>query len=48
VSLPDGVQSLSNLSSLIIENCPKLKKRCKKERGEDWPKIAHIPENIIY
>uniref|UniRef100_A0A2K1R6J7 Uncharacterized protein n=1 Tax=Populus trichocarpa TaxID=3694 RepID=A0A2K1R6J7_POPTR len=48
VSLPDGVQSLSNLSSLIIETCPKLKNRCKKERGEDWPKIAHIPEIIIY
>uniref|UniRef100_A0A6N2LDV1 Uncharacterized protein n=1 Tax=Salix viminalis TaxID=40686 RepID=A0A6N2LDV1_SALVM len=43
VSLPDGVQSLSNLSELKINNCPELEKRCKKEKGEDWPKISHIP-----
>uniref|UniRef100_A0A6N2KE28 Uncharacterized protein n=1 Tax=Salix viminalis TaxID=40686 RepID=A0A6N2KE28_SALVM len=43
VSLPDGVQSLSNLSQLTIHNCPELAKRCKKEKGEDWPKISHIP-----
>uniref|UniRef100_A0A6N2LGS9 Ribosome biogenesis protein BMS1/TSR1 C-terminal domain-containing protein n=1 Tax=Salix viminalis TaxID=40686 RepID=A0A6N2LGS9_SALVM len=43
VSLPDGVQSLGNLSQLTIDNCPELTKRCKKEKGEDWPKISHIP-----
>ncbi|KAG6743249.1 hypothetical protein POTOM_054199 [Populus tomentosa] len=43
VCLPEGLQSLRNLSDLIIDNCPNLKKRCAKERGEDWPKIAHIP-----
>ncbi|KAJ6370849.1 hypothetical protein OIU77_001370 [Salix suchowensis] len=43
VSLPDGLQSLSNLSRLIIGKCPELAKRCKKEKGEDWPKISHIP-----
>ncbi|KAJ6734179.1 hypothetical protein OIU79_001436 [Salix purpurea] len=43
VSLPDGVQSLSNLSQLTIDKCPELAKRCKKEKGEDWPKISHIP-----
>ncbi|KAJ6735193.1 hypothetical protein OIU79_002292 [Salix purpurea] len=43
VSLPDGLQSLSNLNHLIIHNCPELEKRCKKEKGEDWPKISHIP-----
>uniref|UniRef100_A0A6N2LF01 AAA+ ATPase domain-containing protein n=1 Tax=Salix viminalis TaxID=40686 RepID=A0A6N2LF01_SALVM len=43
VSLPDGVQSLSNLSKLTIYGCPELAKRCKKEKGEDWPKISHIP-----
>ncbi|KAJ6735162.1 LEUCINE-RICH REPEAT-CONTAINING [Salix purpurea] len=43
VSLPDGLQSLSNLSQLTIYNCPELEKRCKKEKGEDWPKISHIP-----
>ncbi|KAG5227353.1 disease resistance protein [Salix suchowensis] len=44
VSLPDGLQSLSNLSRLIIHECPELEKRCKKEEGEDWPKISHIPK----
>ncbi|KAG5227333.1 disease resistance protein [Salix suchowensis] len=47
VSLPDGVQSLSNLSKLTIYNCPELAKRCKKEKGEDWPKISHIPHITI-
>ncbi|KAJ6370843.1 hypothetical protein OIU77_001364 [Salix suchowensis] len=47
VSLPDGVQSLSNLSNLTIDNCPELAKRCKKEKGEDWPKISHIPHITI-
>ncbi|KAG5227323.1 disease resistance protein [Salix suchowensis] len=44
VSLPDGLQSLSNLNHLRIDNCPELAKRCKKEKGEDWPKISHIPD----
>ncbi|KAG6742076.1 hypothetical protein POTOM_055362 [Populus tomentosa] len=43
VSFPDGVQSLNNLSKLIIDECLNLEKRCEKEEGEDWPKIAHIP-----
>ncbi|XP_011021421.1 PREDICTED: putative disease resistance protein RGA4 isoform X2 [Populus euphratica] len=43
VSFPDGVQSLNNLSKLIIDECPYLEKRCAEKRGEDWPKIAHIP-----
>ncbi|KAG5227356.1 disease resistance protein [Salix suchowensis] len=42
-SLPDGLQSLSNLGHLMINNCPYLTERCKKEEGEDWPKISHIP-----
>ncbi|KAJ6867450.1 hypothetical protein NC652_038610 [Populus alba x Populus x berolinensis] len=42
-SLPKSIQRLTSLRDLIIDNCPNLKKRCAKERGEDWPKIAHIP-----
>ncbi|KAG5227335.1 disease resistance protein [Salix suchowensis] len=47
VSLPDGVQSLSNLKQLTIDNCPYLTQRCKKDKGEDWPKISHIPHITI-
>ena len=33
----------ATLSQLYLRNCPVLKQRCSKEKGEDWPKIAHIP-----
>ncbi|KAL4363063.1 hypothetical protein GQ457_04G021860 [Hibiscus cannabinus] len=42
-SLPRGMRNLSALQTLRIKGCPHLEKRCKKERGEDWPNIAHIP-----
>ncbi|KAI9379725.1 hypothetical protein POPTR_017G136266v4 [Populus trichocarpa] len=43
-SLPDSIQHLTSLLSLVIYDCPNLEKRCEKERGKDWPKIAHIPD----
>ncbi|KAK7367054.1 hypothetical protein VNO80_09060 [Phaseolus coccineus] len=43
-SLPSSIQRLTNLSSLTINKCPYLKKRCKRETGEDWQYIKHIPE----
>ncbi|KEH16618.1 putative disease resistance protein RGA3 [Medicago truncatula] len=43
-SLPDNFQQLQNLQKLRICGCPKLEKRCKRGIGEDWHKIAHIPE----
>ena len=42
-SLPDELQCLRSLRSLKIANCPLLAKRCEKGIGEDWSKIAHIP-----
>jgi hypothetical protein len=46
-SLPESIQHLTSLQSLTIVECPNLKKRCEKDLGEDWPKIAHIPNISI-
>ncbi|KAJ6861592.1 disease resistance protein RGA1 isoform X2 [Populus alba x Populus x berolinensis] len=47
-SLPESIQHLTSLQSLAIWICPNLKKRCEKDLGEDWPKIAHIPDISIF
>lgn len=43
-SLPEDIRSLKNLWLLDIPGCSQPEERCRKETGEDWPKIAHIPD----
>ncbi|RWR72601.1 hypothetical protein CKAN_00083600 [Cinnamomum micranthum f. kanehirae] len=42
LSLPASLQKVTTLQTLIIASCPSLEKRCAKEKGEDWYKIAHV------
>ncbi|XP_060184152.1 putative disease resistance protein RGA1 [Lycium barbarum] len=43
-SLPDSMSHLTTLRMLKIQKCPGLTRRCEKDTGEDWSKIAHIQE----
>ncbi|KAJ0613072.1 hypothetical protein HanHA300_Chr01g0034251 [Helianthus annuus] len=47
LSLPDEIQSFKDLNKLEITRCKHLNKRCKREKGEDWHKISHIPDLSI-
>ena len=47
-SLPEEIRSLTSLESLEIYHCPILLKRCQRQIGEDWPKIAHIPQLFLF
>nr|XP_023874913.1 putative disease resistance protein RGA3 [Quercus suber] len=41
-ALPHLLQT-ATVQELIISGCPQLEQRCRKEKGEDWTKISHIP-----
>ncbi|KAJ0092671.1 hypothetical protein Patl1_26821 [Pistacia atlantica] len=42
-TLPEWISNSSSLSTLKINDCSKLSKRCRNNMGMDWSKIAHIP-----
>ncbi|KAH7524818.1 hypothetical protein FEM48_Zijuj06G0159400 [Ziziphus jujuba var. spinosa] len=46
-SLPGSFQCLSSIQHLSIRECPNLEERCKKDVGEDWPKLKHIAHVYI-
>ncbi|CAJ2638907.1 unnamed protein product [Trifolium pratense] len=44
-SLPEeGLQQLSSLRDLYIRECPLIREKYKKEGGERWDTISHIPK----
>lgn len=53
ISMCPQIQSLPeeglpySVTFLSIRGCPSLNQRCQRDRGADWPKIAHIPHIAI-
>ncbi|XP_037497018.1 putative disease resistance protein RGA3 [Jatropha curcas] len=46
-SLPEGMHCLASLRELRIGLCPELCERCNPETGDDWSKIAHVPDVFL-
>ncbi|KAF7850857.1 hypothetical protein BT93_L4943 [Corymbia citriodora subsp. variegata] len=42
--MPQGIQFLTALKELRIIHCDELSKRCEPQIGQDWHKIAHVPQ----
>ncbi|KAK9083033.1 hypothetical protein Scep_029504 [Stephania cephalantha] len=48
IVLPDWMRDLKVLQELLIQDCHSdLIRRCEKDKGEYWHKIAHIPKATI-
>ncbi|TXG68353.1 hypothetical protein EZV62_003288 [Acer yangbiense] len=47
-SLPEDMHGLTAMRELKVRDCPDLSKRCKRDTGEDWTKISHIPKIEIH
>ncbi|XP_065620715.1 putative disease resistance protein RGA1 [Quercus suber] len=47
LAIPEWICNLNSLQTLQILDCPILSRRCEREAGEDWSKIAHIPHLLI-
>ncbi|OWM80311.1 hypothetical protein CDL15_Pgr019591 [Punica granatum] len=44
-AFPEWFPQLTSLKRLEISNSgEKLRRRCRRDIGEDWPKISHIPD----
>nr|DAD46244.1 TPA_asm: hypothetical protein HUJ06_004474 [Nelumbo nucifera] len=43
-SLWEGIQGFTSLKRLCIRRCPYLTRRYNRQTGQDWNKIAHIPD----
>ncbi|KAL9177372.1 hypothetical protein ABFS82_01G054300 [Erythranthe guttata] len=46
-SLPASIQGMTKLEYVEVRGCPEMERRCEREKGEDWHKIAHIPHLYI-
>ncbi|KAK3442712.1 hypothetical protein EUGRSUZ_B02973 [Eucalyptus grandis] len=42
-SFPEAIRRLTSLTHLRIYECGELEESCKRQAGEDWDKIGHIP-----
>ena len=47
VGLWDHFHQITTLKVLQIVACRTLRRRYRQGRGEDWPKISHIPDTMI-